>query len=114
MRQRIAFLRTMMSKASVFLLDEPFSSLDGLYRQKAREWLLTYWQTEKPTMVLITHDIEEAILLADRIFIWNQSPCSQLQEVVVPFVRPRSNELIYDSAFIEFRRHIISQIEVPR
>jgi putative hydroxymethylpyrimidine transport system ATP-binding protein len=114
MRQRIAFLRTMMSKASVFLLDEPFSALDGLSRQKAREWLLTTWQTDKPTMLMITHDIEEAILLADRIFIWNQSPCSKLEEVIVPFARPRTNELMYDSSFVDLRRHIIGTIEVSQ
>lgn len=89
MRQRISFLRTILSGSNILLLDEPFSALDAITKLSLQEWLLAQWQKRKETILFITHDVNEALFLSDRIFVFTEAPTSKLKEIHVPLTRPR-------------------------
>lgn len=106
MRQRVSFLRALFSGAQVMLLDEPFSALDGLTRMDMQEWLLAQWQETGSTMLMITHDIDEAILLADRIIVLMGSPITTPVELTVPISRPRTASSRNQAQFLALREQI--------
>jgi ABC-type nitrate/sulfonate/bicarbonate transport system ATPase subunit len=87
MQQRVAFIRAMASNRDLLCLDEPFGSLDALTRTRMQTWLLRLLEQEKRTILFITHSIEEAILLSDRILVLSASPMKVIREVPVPFAR---------------------------
>lgn len=89
MRQRAAFLRTFLAGQDILLLDEPFGALDALTRRELQDWLLNIWQHFKYTILFVTHDVEEAIYLADRVLVLSQRPGRIVQELVIPLPRPR-------------------------
>jgi ABC-type nitrate/sulfonate/bicarbonate transport system ATPase subunit len=101
MRQRAAFLRTVLLGRPAMLLDEPFGSLDGITRSFAQQWLLEVWQEVGSTVALITHDVAEAVFLADRIYLMTPRPgrISHVFEIDLP--RPRTLELQESAAFGE-------------
>ncbi|GHH96884.1 ABC transporter ATP-binding protein [Neobacillus kokaensis] len=103
MRQRAAFLRTMMTGKDLLLLDEPFGALDALTKRKMHSWLLGLWEDLQKTVLFITHDLEEAILLSDRIYLIGDG---NVQEWKVNLPRPRNSEQIYQPAFIELRKEL--------
>jgi putative hydroxymethylpyrimidine transport system ATP-binding protein len=104
MRQRVAFLRTLMTGKDLLLLDEPFGALDSLTKRKMHSWLLGLWGELQKTVLFITHDLEEAILLSDRIYVLKGD--RGVQEVKVNLPRPRNAELIYESEFIRMRKEL--------
>jgi ABC-type nitrate/sulfonate/bicarbonate transport system ATPase subunit len=87
MRQRVAFLRTLLSGKPVLCLDEPFASLDALTRREMQEWLAQALQREPRTVLLVTHDVEEAARLADRVLVMSPRPGRVVAEVKVPAAR---------------------------
>ncbi len=89
MRQRAAFLRTILLNQDVILLDEPFGALDALTRVQMQEWLLDLWESLGKTIVLITHDVDEAILLSDRVYVLTARPGRITMDVAVDLSRPR-------------------------
>ncbi len=89
MRQRAALLRTFLSERDVMLLDEPFGALDALTRRDLQNWLLTVWTQFRPTVLFVTHDVREAVLLADRVLVFTPRPGKIKQEVQVDLARPR-------------------------
>ncbi|AQW86205.1 nitrate/sulfonate/bicarbonate ABC transporter, ATP-binding protein [Campylobacter pinnipediorum subsp. caledonicus] len=89
MRQRAALLRTYLFEKDLILLDEPFSALDAMTKESIHSWYLDVVRDMKLTTLFITHDIEEAILLSDRIYILDKKPASLSQEILVPLLRPR-------------------------
>jgi ABC-type nitrate/sulfonate/bicarbonate transport system ATPase subunit len=89
MRQRAAFLRTFLAGRDLLLLDEPFGALDALTRRELQHWLLDVWQHFGYTILFVTHDVEEAIYLADRVLVLSQRPGQIVLEMSVPFGRPR-------------------------
>jgi putative hydroxymethylpyrimidine transport system ATP-binding protein len=89
MRQRVSFLRAILGGADLLLLDEPFSALDSMTRLMMQEWLLEQWTKWKKTIVFITHDVEEALFLSDRILVFTEKPIHSIQELSVPLDRPR-------------------------
>jgi putative hydroxymethylpyrimidine transport system ATP-binding protein len=103
MRQRAAFLRTIMTGKDLLLLDEPIGALDSLTKRNMQSWLLGLWGELQKTVLFITHDLEEAILLSDRIYLLGRE---SLQEVKVSLSRPRSAELIYQSEFITMKQEL--------
>lgn len=107
MRQRVAFLRTIMTGSELLLLDEPFGALDAMRKQDMQAWLLSVWERLGKTILFITHDIEEAILLSDRVMVLREG---KLEEVFIPFKRPRNANMIYGSEFIEYRRVLSEKI----
>jgi putative hydroxymethylpyrimidine transport system ATP-binding protein len=111
MRQRASFLRAIVNNPSVLLLDEPFSSLDALTRRRMQEWLLDLCEKKKNTVFMITHDIEEALLLSDRILIATQRPYKKLESIDVCIKRPRTYETTLTSEFIELKRSILSILD---
>jgi putative hydroxymethylpyrimidine transport system ATP-binding protein len=103
MRQRVAFLRTLMTGRDLLLLDEPFGALDSMTKRNMHSWLLGLWGELKKTVLFITHDLEEAILLSDRIFLIKDG---RVQEKKVNLARPRRTEQIYHSEMIEMRKEL--------
>lgn len=89
MRQRVALVRTLLFKKDFLLLDEPFGALDAMTRTVMQSILLDIWDKNKQTVLLITHDIEEALILADKIYVLTARPATIKAEVDVPFPRPR-------------------------
>ncbi|MEF2248479.1 ABC transporter ATP-binding protein [Paenibacillus sp. IITD108] len=106
MQQRVSFLRALLSPKPLMLLDEPFGALDALTRMEMQQWLLSIWEANRRSVLLVTHSIDEALLLSDRIIVLSAAPAVVLQELAVPFSRPRSNELWAEPAFNELKRHI--------
>ncbi|MCQ6278812.1 ABC transporter ATP-binding protein [Bacillus sp. EB600] len=106
MKQRVAFLRTIMTGRDLLLLDEPFGALDALTKRKMHSWLLELWGDLQKTVLFITHDLEEAILLSDRIYLLPGLSGQKVQELKVNLPRPRSPELIYQSEFITMRKEL--------
>nr|WP_062837204.1 ABC transporter ATP-binding protein [Paenibacillus amylolyticus] len=106
MQQRAAFLRALLSPQELMLLDEPFSALDALTRSDMQRWLLDIWEQNRRSVLFITHNIEEALLLADRVYVLSNRPATVLHEVHVPFDRPRREEITEESSFLERKRQI--------
>ncbi|WP_154891441.1 ABC transporter ATP-binding protein [Paenibacillus xylanexedens] len=106
MQQRVAFLRALLSPQELMLLDEPFSALDALTRSDMQRWLLDIWEQNRRSVLFITHNIEEALLLADRVYVLSNRPAAVLHEVHVPFDRPRRDEITEEPAFLERKRQI--------
>jgi ABC-type nitrate/sulfonate/bicarbonate transport system ATPase subunit len=100
MRQRVAFLRTLLSGKPVLCLDEPFGALDAITRAEMQEWLAATLARQPRTVVLVTHDVEEAILLADRVLVLSPRPGRVLAELAVAASRPRARS---DAQVIELR-----------
>lgn len=106
MRQRAALLRTFLSEGDVYLMDEPFAALDALTRFKMREWLLDIWHRHRKAVVFVTHDIEEAVFLSDRILVLSERPATVAQVFEVNLSRPRSRDMLEDTAFLKLRRAV--------
>jgi sulfonate transport system ATP-binding protein len=106
--QRVAIARALVPQPKVLLLDEPFSALDPFTRASLQEALLSLWAAQKPTLVIVTHDIEEAIVLADRIAVMRPSPGRIFAEIKVDLPRPR--ERLSDQ-FIALERRILAALD---
>jgi len=89
MRQRAALLRTFLTDREVLLLDEPFGALDALTRRELQRWLLDIWQQFRKTILFITHDVEEAVFLADRVLVFSSRPGRIVKQLTVDLPRPR-------------------------
>jgi ABC-type nitrate/sulfonate/bicarbonate transport system ATPase subunit len=98
MRQRVAFMRTLLAGRPVLLLDEPFGALDSLTRAGMQEWLAEALRDEPRTAVLVTHDVEEALFLADRVAVLSPRPGRVVAEIEVPLERPRARRETVTSA----------------
>ena len=103
MRQRAAFLRTALCHADILLLDEPFGALDVITRGEMQDWLLQMRSRLNRTVVLVTHDMDEAIYLSDRILVLNQTPAHITAEITIPETN-RSREWLYEQGSL--RRQI--------
>ncbi|MGK2933575.1 MAG: ABC transporter ATP-binding protein [Solirubrobacterales bacterium] len=114
MRQRVAFLRTLLSKKDVLLLDEPFAALDAITRAELQEWLLPAMLTEGRTAVLVTHDVEEALYLGDRVAVMSPRPGRIVEMVDSPrqAERPRS-EAVTAPEFTALREQIMRHLARP-
>ena len=110
MRQRVSFLRSLLGGGELFLLDEPFSALDAMTRIGMQEWLLQVWEQHRKTIIFITHDVDEALLLSDRVLVAANSPISTLTELTISLCRPRSYEVTLDEAFISLKRQLLGLI----
>jgi ABC-type nitrate/sulfonate/bicarbonate transport system ATPase subunit len=110
MRQRVAFMRTLLCQRPILLLDEPFGALDALTRSVMQEWLLSVWETTQQTIVLITHDVEEAIFLADRVLMMTARPGRIATEVTVDLDRPRRRNVLTSTHFNRIKEGILEQL----
>ena len=107
MRQRVAFLRTLLARKPVLLLDEPFGSLDTITRAEMQEWLAGALRAEPRTVVLVTHDVEEALYLADRVVVLSSRPARVVAELVYPAPRGPRTETVTAPAFADLRERAL-------
>lgn len=108
MRQRAALARTVIQQREILLLDEPFGALDSLTRTDMQLWLQSVWLRDRWTVLMITHDVREAVLLSDRVLVLSPRPARILHEVWVGLPRPRSLELLADPEFVAIERELVS------
>ncbi len=110
MRQRVAFLRTYMYQKKIFLLDEPFSQLDYFTKQKIHKWYLDIAKKFQLTTLFITHDIEEAIYLSDRIYIMGKNPGEIIKEVKINRGRLSNSDFLLTGEFLAYKKEILGEI----
>ena len=111
MRQRAALLRTYLSSQGIALLDEPFSALDALTKSAMQKWYLNIMQEIKLSTIFITHDIDEAILLSDRIYIMGGKPGKIIAEIVISTAKPRPQDFNLSEEFLKYKKQIVEKIE---
>ncbi len=112
MRQRVAFLRTLLAGSPVLLLDEPFAALDSITRGSMQEWLAGALANEPRTVVCVTHDVEEALFLADRVAVLSGRPGRVVTEIAVDLSRPRPRrETLTDPTFVSYRERALEALE---
>jgi ABC-type nitrate/sulfonate/bicarbonate transport system ATPase subunit len=112
MRQRAALLRTMLTDRDVLLLDEPFGALDALTRRELQDWLLDIWRRFKKTIIFITHDVDEALYLADRVLVLSARPGKVLRFIEVDLPRPRRQGMIASPAFVRQLAELLETLGV--
>ena len=110
MRQRVAFLRTLLAGKPVLALDEPFAALDAITRAEMQGWLSRALAEEQRTVVLVTHDVEEAVLLGDRVLVLSPRPGRVVADLAVDVRRPRQRT---DPAVVELRARALTALGVP-
>jgi ABC-type nitrate/sulfonate/bicarbonate transport system ATPase subunit len=109
MRQRVALVRTLLFRKEILLLDEPFGALDAMTRTVMQSILLDVWTEGRQTVLLITHDVEEALLLADKIYVLTARPATLKAEMPVPLPRPRN---ITDTSLIQLKKELLALLQV--
>jgi NitT/TauT family transport system ATP-binding protein len=112
MQQRVGIARALANSPKVLLMDEPFGSLDAQTRTMMQEVLLGLWEELHTTVLFVTHDIEEAIFLADRVIVMSAGPGRVIDEVPVPLLRPRHADVIYTQEFVRLKRHCAGLIRI--
>lgn len=110
MKQRASFIRSLLSPQSFICLDEPFSALDELTRLDMQKWLLSIWSDYQKSILFVTHNIEEAIFLSDRILVLSDKPGTIKAEFTVPFARPRKEIIVLSQTFLELKRKILQTL----
>jgi ABC-type nitrate/sulfonate/bicarbonate transport system ATPase subunit len=111
MRQRAALLRTFLTGREVLLLDEPFGALDALTRRELQRWLLDVWQRFQKTILFITHDVEEAVFLADRVLVFSPRPGRITQELRANLPRPRQSLSLLSEDLRRLEEELIAALE---
>jgi NitT/TauT family transport system ATP-binding protein len=113
MKQRVAIARALANQPRVLFMDEPFGALDAQTRCKMQSYLLEIWKNVDITIVFITHDLDEAVFLSDRILVLDANPGRVREIVEVPVPRPRADTQLFDPTFIATRKHIDHMMHPP-
>ena len=111
MRQRLALLRTFLLDREVLLLDEPFGALDAITRRQMYGWLQEVWLADRRTAVFVTHDVEEAIYLSDRVIVLSPRPGRIVADIAVPLDRPRDKHVVTDPGFVALKAAVLDALE---
>ncbi len=111
MAQRVALGRVLIQKPDVLLLDEPFGALDALTRERLSQDLIHMWEHDRQTVMMVTHDIHEAVMLSDRIIVLSRRPGQVIADIRVSIPRPRAQEDAYSTAFGDIALLVRSAIE---
>lgn len=111
MRQRAALLRTYLASDGIALLDEPFSALDAITKDAMHSWYLEIMEKIHLSTIFISHDIDEAIKLSDRIYILGGEPGSIIDEIVVSEPKPRGEDFNLTEGFLKYKRRIMDSIK---
>jgi len=112
MKQRVAIARALSIRPEVLIMDEPFGALDAITKEELQEELLKIWQDHRCTVLMITHDIDEALFLADRIVMMTNGPAAKIGEIMeIPFHRPRNRtQVMEDPHYYELRNHALDYL----
>jgi ABC-type nitrate/sulfonate/bicarbonate transport system ATPase subunit len=110
MRQRAALLRTFLAGRDLMLLDEPFGALDAITRQSMQKWLLEIWQSDRKTILFVTHDVEEAIYLSDRVYLMSSRPGRIQLCLKIDLLRPRPLEVTTTHSFVTLKRRLLGPL----
>jgi ABC-type nitrate/sulfonate/bicarbonate transport system ATPase subunit len=110
MRQRAALLRTFLAGREVMLLDEPFGALDALTRQQMQEWLLKIWQDDSKTVLFVTHDVEEAVFLSDRVYVMSGRPGRIVRSLEIELPRPRAQAICDTPEFVALKQQLLEPL----
>ena len=106
--QRVAIARALVPQPEVLLLDEPFSALDAFTRRDLQDHLLDLWNDTRPTLILVTHDVDEAVVLADRVLVMRPRPGRLFEEIKINLARPRDrNSPLFDN----FKRRVLTALD---
>ena len=111
MQQRVAIARTLAIKPSIVLMDEPFGALDAQTRGEMQQMLLQLWREEKNTIIFVTHDISEALLLGDRVIVLSARPAYVVYDKQIDFARPRPLSLTYEHQFIKMSEDLLDKLK---
>ncbi|MGI6226080.1 MAG: ABC transporter ATP-binding protein [Peptococcales bacterium] len=111
MRQRAALMRTILIGSDVLLLDEPFAALDALTRESMQEWLLGIWEKFSPSILFITHSIDEAIFLSDKIYVLSKRPGRVILEEEIKLDRPRVRKIVTSSDFVHYKEILLEALK---
>ena len=111
MRQRVALMRTFLFERDLMLLDEPFGALDAMTRSLMQRWLLDVWARHKRTVLFITHDIDEAIFLGDRVVVMTARPGAIKCEETIALPRPRDATVVTTPEFMAIKRRLLAVVE---
>jgi NitT/TauT family transport system ATP-binding protein len=111
MRQRAALLRTYRMRGDIMLLDEPFGALDEITRIQMQDWLLDVWERYRKTVLFVTHNIDEAVFLSDRVLVMSPRPGRIVKDIRIDFPRPRSRDMLLSSQFLGYKGEILSSLE---
>ncbi|MGG0258986.1 ABC transporter ATP-binding protein [Bacillus mycoides] len=111
MRQRVSFIRTLLTGGEILLLDEPFSALDALTKASLQEWLFEQWKEWEKTIFFITHDVEEALFLSNRILVVENQPIATLTERIVPLDRNRTRKDLYKPEVLALKEELLSMLQ---
>lgn len=106
MAQRVAIARALVHDPEILLLDEPFAALDALTRERMNLELLRIWEARRKTVVMVTHNIQEAILLSDRVLVMTSRPGRVIADLPVTLPRPRTEDVVYSDTFTGLARHV--------
>ncbi|MCC8938216.1 ABC transporter ATP-binding protein [Bradyrhizobium sp. Arg68] len=106
--QRVAIARALVPQPEVLLLDEPFSALDAFTRRDLQDHLLDLWADTRPTLILVTHDVDEAVVLADRVLVMRPRPGRLFQEITINLARPRDRK---SELFDNFKRRVLTALD---
>ncbi|WP_374056298.1 ABC transporter ATP-binding protein [Rossellomorea sp. FM04394] len=110
MKQRVAFIRALVSPQSFLCLDEPFSALDEFTRLDMQRWLLSIWEEDLSSVLFVTHNIDEALFLSDRIIVLSTRPARVQKEFKVPFPRPRDKGILLTEEFLKWKTSIFEEL----
>jgi len=114
MKQRVALARALANDPQILLMDEPFGALDSQTRSSMQKLLLRVWEHTKKTVLFVTHDIDEAILLGDRIYVMTAHPGRIQEEITVPIPRPRDLSMVMEPEFLTLKRRILELLHHDR
>jgi ABC-type nitrate/sulfonate/bicarbonate transport system ATPase subunit len=112
MRQRVAVIRVFLSDADLLLMDEPFAALDSYMRLGIQQDLLKIWELHHKTVLFVTHDLEEAILLSDRIIVMSDLPSTVVAQFPISFQRPRDSAVTLSDEFVRLKREIYDRLHL--
>lgn len=111
MRQRLALLRTFLIPSDVMLLDEPFGALDAITRRQMQQWLQGVLANDNRTVLLVTHDVEEALLLSDEVYVMSPRPGRMVERVESDFARPRPATTVTTPGFVELKAELLAALD---
>ncbi len=111
MRQRLALLRTFLMPQRVLLLDEPFGALDAITRREMHQWLQEVWSRDARTVLFVTHDVEEALILSDVVYVLTPRPARVAARMEVGYGRPRGPEIVTEPQFVADKAHLLALLD---